>query len=552
MPLLQSSYTPYAHGEALVAIPEAPEPEETRNGASISGLPLHVLSNVLTYLVDFSLGGNLSQPAYELLSASHVNSQFREACLSHPALWNKVLSLNGIGSRLFEAIVERSGTLSLWLSLREDETLSTKPEVWKILMNNLFRLQFLYVEVNEAHEGIKTTFLLTLLTVDAPALEECVIDFHGRRNVPLNCFVVHCRTPRLRRLRLINCFIPLDRCRFPRLSSIVMHSTDGEPVLSSPYDRLRFHVQFRFLRRLVLWDAVQSITNPILGPPPIELPILETFILLGNGAVCKQLAEVLRIPSGCNRSVTIHFPRDRECVSGDAVVAARAASLFIPNDVEYTACVLEASSTVQTLKLSALSRKPTIKINFLVNNSLRFRASGPIAFLIRAFAGIPPISWLPGFSLTARDEFSFTLWQFLASVCNHTFSSVSLLTLFFDDSSPAPHFFVPLFESMLNVEMAAATAPQVYLNPSFINIVGRQELFPKLTSLGVPLIGNVVDLAYLPQLLWHRRGINHVIFYISPVWSAEMGHDDSDTIRAAGGNLVKEFPEGVEIEWLRN
>ncbi|KAJ2921438.1 hypothetical protein H1R20_g15656, partial [Candolleomyces eurysporus] len=294
MSLLQLAYVPYTHGEPLVAIPEVPEVEDVRNDDRLSGLPLHVLSNVLMHLVDSSLDSNSPYVVHNLISVSHVNYRIWDACLHNPALWNRVLSLNGIGPRLFEAIIDRAGTLSLSLSLREDETLSTTPEVWKILMDNLLRLQSLYVEVDQAYEGIKARFLLTLLTVDAPALEDCVVVFQ------------------------------------------------------------------------------------------------------------------------------------------------------------------------------------------------------------------------------------------------------------------APHFFIPLLELMPNVGMIAATVPQVYSNPSFINILGRQELFPKVTSLGIPLNGDTVDAAYIPQLLRRKRAIKQVVFYISPIYLAEMEHDNPDPVRAAIGDLAKDFPDGIEIEWHRN
>ncbi|KAJ2927670.1 hypothetical protein H1R20_g9425, partial [Candolleomyces eurysporus] len=333
-----------------------------------------------------------------------------------------------------------------------------------------------------------------------------------------------------------------------------MRSISGEPILTSPYDCLRFRVQFRYLRQLVLWNVVQSsdATSPIPGPPPVELPVLESFILLGNGPVCKQLAEVFRIPSKCHRSITVCFACDRACVSGDAVIAMWAASLFIPDDIEFTSCVLEADSNMQTLKLSPISREPIIKLNLLVTSSLRFHPPGPITFLIRASALIPPFSWLPGFALTGQDDFSFILWHFLASARKDAFSSISLLTLSFGDQTAAPHFFVPLLELMPNVGMVAATIPQVYSNPSFINIIRRQELLPKVTSLGIPLNGDTVDVTYIPQLLRHKGAIKQVVFYISPIYLAEMEHDNPDPVQAAIRDLVKDFPKGVEIEWLRN
>ncbi|KAJ2927664.1 hypothetical protein H1R20_g9424, partial [Candolleomyces eurysporus] len=195
MSLPQLAYVPYAHGEPLVAIQEVPEVEDVRNDDRLSGLPLHVLSNVLMHLVDSSLDSNSPYVVHSLISVSHINYRIRDACLRNPALWSKVLSLNGIGPRLLEAIIDRAGTLSLSLSLRGDETLSTTPEVWKILMNNLLQLQHLYIEVDQAYKGIKAKFLLTMLTADAPALEDCVVVFRGQCNIPLNCFVIHGRTP---------------------------------------------------------------------------------------------------------------------------------------------------------------------------------------------------------------------------------------------------------------------------------------------------------------------------------------------------------------------
>ncbi|KAJ2921678.1 hypothetical protein H1R20_g15421, partial [Candolleomyces eurysporus] len=546
MSMLQPSYIPYTHSEPLFVIPEVLEIEDTRTNTMISGFPSSVLSNVLTFLVNSCTSNNPSQPAHDLLRVSHVDSHLRKACLGNPALWNQVLSLNGISPRFFSAIVERSGTLPLSLSVREDGSLSTGPEVWSLLMDILLRIRSLDVEVDEGYEGTKARFLLALLTINAPALEECVIVFHGQRSVPLNCFIPHGRTPRLRQLELINCFIPLDRCHFPQLASIAVRSINGEPTLPSPYDCLRFHVQFRYLRQLVLWNAVQqsSTPNQIIRPPPVELPFLEALILLGSGAACKQLAEVFRIPSECNRSVTIQFPGDCQCTSADATAAALAACSFIPEDLKYTACLLESTSVVQALKFSTPSQKGTAKFSFLIGKSLDFPAFGPISFLLKASAYVPFISWLPGFAMTAQDAFLFTLWQSLSLTCNNALSSVDLLNLSFDGSSAAPHFLVPLFESMPNIAMVAAMVPQVYSNPSFLNITGRKELFPKLDTLGIPLNRSKADLTCLPQLLRHRQGIRNVLFYICPVWSGQ--------VRSTIQDLTKDFPENVEIGWMEN
>ncbi|KAJ2911875.1 hypothetical protein MD484_g8537, partial [Candolleomyces efflorescens] len=544
-------YVPYTHGEPLLAIREVleGEPEDVRDVDRLSGLPLHVLSSILLSLVDSSLECDAFYAIHSLISASHLNFRIRDACLRDPALWNRALSLNGVGARMFQAIVDRAGTLPLSMSFREDENLSTSPDAWRTLMGNLHRLKSLHVEVDETYQGNKAKFLLALLTVNAPALEECIVVFQGHRNVPLNCFVMHTRIPLLRRLELINCSIPLDRCRFPRLTRIVMRSITGKPFISSPYDCLRLRGQFQHLRQLVLWNVFQShhAPNPFPGLPPVELPVLESFILFGDGSVCKELAEVFRLPPRCRRSITICFPRNRECVHGDAIVAMTAASLFIPN-IEFATSVLEVTSTIQTLKLTSIRGEPVIKLNFVITDSLKFPAPGPIALLIRAVSLLPPISWLPGYQLTGQDNFSFILWHLLATERKAIFSSITLLNLCFDNSTPAPHFFVPLLELMSNVEMVAATVPQVYSNPSFINIITRQELFPRLTSLGIPFDGG--DPVYIPQVLRCREAIKQVVFYISPAYLAEIEEDGVD-FDVDPYQVVDLIPEGIEIVWLR-
>ncbi|RXW15760.1 hypothetical protein EST38_g10091 [Candolleomyces aberdarensis] len=552
-------YIPYNYGEPLTTIPEGVEAESLTQ-KTFSDFPSEILSKILSLLAEFSpslSGGSSRSAALDILCATHVNSSLRKVALAFPSLWRKILFLNGVHVDFFRAILDRSHSLPLCLSMKEDESLSTDTQLWSLLINVVPRLGSIHFEVGESYPGTRTKFLLTLLTVQAPVLEECSVSFLGQRAVRLNCFILDdaslpggSRTPRLRRLELTNCFIPFDRCRLPQLSSITMRAINCEPVVGCEGIFLS-HPQFRHLRQLVLWNSIQLMSNLNSFSQPIELPVLETFALLASGAVCKQLATILHIPSQCERTVTLLFPSQRDCTLGDAKDAAIAGSLFIAQDVAYTACALDMNDMAQSLKLSTHSCESKTRVYFIVNNSLRFERFGPVSSLLRAFANIPLYSWVSGFETTPKDTFSFFLWEFLASACKKPLASPSLLNISFGASSAAPYIFSPLFDLMTRVEMIAPTIPQPYANASFIHLIESPARFPQLQSLGVPLNRKVIDLSYIPQLLRQRVQIEKVVFCVSTTWLERAGYD-RDAVRSDIVDGTRVFPTWVDVDWLED
>ena len=123
---------------------------------------------------------------------------------------------------------------------------------------------------------------------------------------------------------------------------------------------------FKRLHRLVLWGSVEQRHEAAhLHHSPIELPVLESIVIVGSISLCQQLARALHFPSTCSRTVTTLFPVDRPYSLDDAAEAAYTASMFIPQDLRFAGCIINGDANQPSLRLT-VRNKQSVLIRFNV------------------------------------------------------------------------------------------------------------------------------------------------------------------------------------------
>ncbi|RXW23248.1 hypothetical protein EST38_g2588 [Candolleomyces aberdarensis] len=497
-----------------------------------------------------------SSNAVNLFNISHVCALFREVALNNPGLWAMVSSLNGLSVDLLQAILRRSQAHPLTLSFSEDSTLPTGREIWHTIMPEYSRVAFLRIHVADGYPGAK---LQALLTVPAPTLQHCTIQFSGKRNVCLDFFVPNTLRPfggccpQLQQLDLINCYIPPKHYRFPQLTSTsVRCDTILLPNISfiSIKDCFEWRPQFKYLHHLVLRNSLEPVSETDLPNNlyliPLDLPVLKTIDIVASPNTCHQLATILRLPPHCSRRITFLFPPDqRFSIVSSAKAAAGAAAMFVSPDVVYTGCALGMKDHHSFLRLLSFGREiVTIKLDIY---HLRIDCSNPISSVFKALAW--PIAAFH--EQVISDMFLYRFWDDMSSILRQALASLGVIHLFFDRHSPASHIFSPVLVRLSRVQTVVVYSSDVWTSRCFDYILCR-SIFPRMKNLILPLDDSVTHAVStsIARFLEERIKVDHLLFRVSAYQVELMGYAAPEEIRSKIGTICKDFPQSVELDWV--
>ncbi|KAF6748666.1 hypothetical protein DFP72DRAFT_1074020 [Ephemerocybe angulata] len=500
----------YSYGAYLATIPESagdvngysgpaeslPAPASRSATSSMPSMPTEILSKIFLQVVEHSFTTFRTLPfnaaAVDLLNISGTSSRFRQVAIHDPALWARVPFLNGISRPFLDLILRRSQRHPLTLRFLEDSTLPDTVDIWSLIMTEYARVAVLYIEVSEASDATKSKVLLMMRS---PALQDCFVKFHGRRNVRLDDLISNTLppfsddAPALRSLHFINCNLSPNLYAFPKLTELSVACV-GDIItvrlfLLSIQDFFVLHDQFRLLHSLKLlnciWPCrVAEFQALLLATPPLDLPILEELDLAGSIEVCDQVGAIFHIPDECTRNVTVIFHRNRQFSALDANKAVNGASRFISPSVRYLGCSAAIGSGHSHLRLlKAGGKYDTLCFDV---DQLNFQVGGVVSFLIASLS----IPTLPFQAPSITDLFLRLLWDSLSRRLGHTLSSIPSLHLSFGAHSSGPHILHDFFDALQNVDKLIVERLDIWDNPCFLAYPVK-EILPGLKSLEVPL-----------------------------------------------------------------
>ncbi|KAF5324006.1 hypothetical protein D9611_008262 [Ephemerocybe angulata] len=560
MNLLYKSSTPAIRTDYSKLLPvyaETPlqtsEPLCRTSPPTFQGFPVEVLSAVFKNLQDRQLTPtrqSLYEGAIALLRTSHVSSYFRQVVLHDPSLWSAVPFLNDFPFEFLDAAMTRSKPLPLQLHVMLDDTISGEESVWDLVAQNANRVSQLLVEIEDAYRGAR---LKHLLLSSARSLVQCTVHFLGDEMLYLNFLerpgvqLFNGDSPKLRTLRLINCFIPSSDYTLPTLSGVSIQHTgtpwnDGVP----PTNVQRFDApgnSFTFLRSLTLIHCVQCM----VPRGPVPFPSLQRLVLVATPVDCWQLSRTLELPPACSRDITVGFRSLQPLSLEHAAAVAECIRGFVPCEMGYTHCAVDMNDTCPSLSLSTKeSGKPadvTVRFDLL---ELDVQLGGVLVVLLKMFTS----STLPNHTIADADPFLYRLWEELALVLRSPLVEPSILDLEFAQGSSAPHFLAALVKAMPNLRELTTRTPDVWANPRLRHLLKRRNA-PALKKLTIPY-ENVTDLAVdeLTQFLKSRPDVDQVSFQVHSPTVMSMGYaaegDISSTIRVIADN----FPDTVALEWV--
>ncbi|KAF6745583.1 hypothetical protein DFP72DRAFT_1077361 [Ephemerocybe angulata] len=525
---------------------------------TVSTIPAEILSRIFQHVVDQPRAAHSLVPfnagALDLLSISQVSSLFRQVAVSNPTLWALVPYLNGVGIEFLSLMLERSKNLPISLSFSEGFYLPNSGPIWQRILREYNRIASLWIVVEEKQSGFKAKLLLT---VPAPGLKHCAIEFRGSRSVPFDFFVEHrippfngC-APQLQSLAFINCHMAPHLYQFPRLQNISLCSSNHVDLSQSSFyrismdDCLQWRNQAISLRVLTLCNSVSESTDwkALLLLPPLDLPLLEQLTVIGTAEVCRQLASLLRLQSQCSRKATIVYSGQQRSTTRDAVLGAEAAAMFIPTGVRYTECSLSVDGRQPRLSLAKEDGVDTVSFDI---RELNFHLTGFIGRIITT----PIISFMGFNPPNPCDVFMCWLWESLGLRLNSTLSFLERLHLSFDTAPFSPHVLSGVIGSMTNVTTINASHADAWESSWFLS--AGHDSFPRLRCLGIPLDEETTApvLRGLARFLLHREELESVVFRVSPTWVGALGYAADDVIRRAIAEIATDFPASVKVNWV--
>ncbi|RXW15758.1 hypothetical protein EST38_g10092 [Candolleomyces aberdarensis] len=533
----------------------------------LSVFPTELIRAILVEVVESDnrlLVPSRQAQAQDLLSVTHVNSRFRDVALADASLWNRVLYLNNIHPAFLHAILHRSSPLPLSLAFTEDNTL-TRGQGLQWVFGQFSRVEYLHIDVAEEVEGALTKLFLTMA---APLLRQCVVRFHGERNVCLNenISLFHNNAPVLNSLDLLNCYILPQNQSSSDLSIFSVRYLGAEPIEAGhpfPFTSIRNCVEWqgylRFTTGIILSNCIVPVdTAEAALLMEVELPSLESLMIAASPSVCEQLARILRYPAQCSVSVNVLLPRGRPVFSQDSEASAIAGCLFIlPHEV-FKQCWL-------------VTRRESSSVRFLSTTgrlvALRFELahvlpglSKPIDLCMQAtnfiLSSIGPLTG--SLSLSPRGVLFHALWSTLASILSAALAGVSRLHLAFHHRDPLVMIGLSSFLSnMVLVQSVVFSTPNVWGDLKFLHIVFRRKIFFRLRTIVIRLQGDLPrDAKFgLSIFLKYRQccgnSIKKVEFGLSTSFIRELGFARSDGIRAMLGDIAADFPRDVDIQFER-
>ncbi|KAF6755616.1 hypothetical protein DFP72DRAFT_896112 [Ephemerocybe angulata] len=564
----EGEHEPLAHiAEIPIDDLEEPRVHDTTGhlpSTSITTVPPEILSRIFFFAVKRSpldLQRPFNVGALDLLHISHVCSLFREVTLNTPTLWALVPFINHAGCRFLALILKRSKRVPITVFLIEDAALSRfrYRNVCNRLLRSFGRITSLRVEVAEGYGGSN---LLAMLSLSAPCLKECIVIFHGHRNVCLDFYIPRGRlafggnAPQLRTLHLINCYIHPELCDFPSLITTSIsyggiHKAHDPIPLMSIQEAFDWTHRFVSLQHLTIVDSIQSAEpldfRDLMDLPPARLPHLKSFAITASPEVCHQIRSILYIPSTCSRVVHIVFLRHDEFRIHDAHRVAAVACAFVPSELVYTICSVDIRVRGSTLSLTGAGGAEVV-IAFYTHE-----LNVQLSKLARHFFDIlclPVLAALHKF--VSSDIFLCRLWQSLASNLQSMLASVRTLCLSFDTRS-TPHI-LPAFSRALTGVATIVTDNLSAWNYLCFASPSGVMIFPNLQNIEVPLDDNVAstDVNGLATFIQWHGGVDLVSFRVKPQWLGRMGVAGSEEIRCIVATITTNFPPSVALDWVED
>ncbi|KAJ3526941.1 hypothetical protein NMY22_g9970 [Coprinellus aureogranulatus] len=489
--------------------------------------------------------------AVDLLSITHTCSYFRSVALKSPYLWSLVVFLDH--PDLLDTILTRSQTFPITLSFLEGEQTHVPPKSWNKLWSARGRIHSIRAHVAEGFSGAA---LRTILSLMSPNLEDLFVQFHGERHMPLKYIypaapIVH--VSRLRRVRLINCFIPSPHAAilFPGLTHYRIERSAVElrslPLSPIPLDIFfRQPATFRSLRVLALIEAIRPCMFDSVPRNAVDLPLLENLVVGGSAAVCKQMAMVLRLQPQCSRRVNISFKHyQQHAITEDAEEAGASAAAFIDPRWTPIACSLSFKAGDLCVRLSASSLSTwTADFTFSIPELEVRDTRGTVNFLqslVSPAAGIFPLS--------PRDTFFFRLCDHLARSLRKALGSATHVLLDMDPGSSFPYIFNPYFWYMKTVRSVTVESFQLWANhclPSSLyrHFAGLRQLTAVVDS--EPEEWPMRNLADFVDMI--KDELEIVKFIVPRHTLDRFGYAVEEGIRSRIGTITKDFPLHIALQ----
>ncbi|KAF5313368.1 hypothetical protein D9611_008595 [Ephemerocybe angulata] len=464
---------------------------------TLSSLPPELLCKIFLNVLDpphtvhphFDSSGN----AVEMLNITHVSSYIRGVALGSAALWATTPFLNNVHPDFLQAMLSRSQPLPISLSFYETEDLLNNHQLWNTVYKHFPRVRRLHAVAGPT--PYDDTTIKRLLSIAAPSLVECTIEFPGYRNVCLDTFSEgisepFCReAPNLRTIELGNCFFPPKQLlHLPKLAKVMVQYL-GEPSVEEDFsffpaqDLLHCTTAFDCLRDLALVNCLRPAkadTEVSTSRHSLYLPSLQQFTIDTSIQGCQELSRIINLPSSCARSITITFPSHLQYNIDDAATAARAAIAFVPLDVRYSECLVGMEEKRATFRLLSAHPQHSAFCLRLDISQLNAHFSSSSIF----DAGSLPHILLE--DLTITNVFIFQAWTTIAFDLQATLLQVPSLHLLLDCFSHAPYLIIPILQSLPNITEVRTNTADFWVDTFAREILSRANS-PRLTTVSIPI-----------------------------------------------------------------
>ncbi|KAJ2911829.1 hypothetical protein MD484_g8585, partial [Candolleomyces efflorescens] len=532
---------------------------------SVLSLPSEILSDIFFWAIcDYSphVPHSSRTQALNLLSITHTSSTFRQVALNNPLLWSFVPFMNGVHQDFFEAMLNRASTIPFHLHVVENVDLIGHPNhhVWNLVVKKRCNIGALSIHV---FQGLPGTIAKWLLSLRAPELRECITIFHDAQPIALDLQGFNSGrlfgdyAPYLERLELVNCHLPVDHARFPKLSTVsIRNTTTINPAQQHTLMRLEdlhlWQPSFYLLENLILFTVFDT-PHALLDCRKLDLPVLRSLMIVANTAVCYHLATILLYPATCDCCVTIQLPRGRKATRLDAEAAAAAAALFVTREDKYARCWVVMQPRWHAIRFMKGTQLIILKFDF---SSLEVTPGPPLALHLMS-SNIPLPRSTPYLS---HDFFLGKIWGKLADILGDAgiLAGVTRLNL---DFSPmeiyGPVTAYPLLHGMHNVRcIGTVESPHAWVNPLLPWSLVRGNAFPLLHTLVVRVAEEKPDKVArvnLSTFLYNRQltyPLAKILFSVAPSFARELGYAFPDAIRICIHDIAYDFPNSVKLDYV--
>ncbi|TEB24728.1 hypothetical protein FA13DRAFT_1714385 [Coprinellus micaceus] len=420
---------------------------------------------------------------------------------------------------LMRTILERSAPLPFAVTFVEDWD-ANPLRLWHLVMEQLPRLEYLYVEVDSDMDGSLACCLLRMVV---PVAKHCIVEFRdGAQTESLDTTFSGISTDTLQTLHLVNCYFTLDYGLFHQISTLTIErSAEALPLYYSlPVDYI-CSAHLTTLRHLKLWNCFSKFTTPSTSTQTdemlLDLPLLEELVVAAPSLQCARIATQLRYPVEC--SVTVNVLYRGPVPLHDVEQSTAAGVAFVKHGDSFSEC--QISLNPENLSVELKGDYPgSVKLSLDLRGA---RAA------VDAFGGVilGSINRLSLFDrpLDSAGLLKSFLWSALATNLRKYTASVSVLDINIHHSRTEDSSLLlpPMLAIMRHVRTLSAHPPSVYASHAFDSAVQTDHPFAKLKEFIVKLVDGdsahdiAVGLGGFLQRQMHRgTAVNHVLVIVSP------------------------------------